>query len=389
MPRDVLLSAKVDANVERYVTELKGRITHRFADDLIIARFPDSSKPQDLEAGFFAPAGVRAAAPKARSGRRTNDKVPALVAKAWAANLEAGPDLAPTAEEGIPWTDRDFTAPAFNTGAFEAELITPPLVGDAVLRSAGAPGGGVLMSTGTPTSRYMVGSIALGLVIVSGDTAALRFTEAEKVKVIEQVQKGANFLATAEPRAQVSFSYDIQDLKVTTGQGPYAGASDIYEQYEMGWRDAALDKLGYSPGRAGYRAYANALMADQGTRWAYVAFFTKYQLRHFAYAVSEKLVMNYANDNWGPDNIHRVFAHESCHIFGASDEYGSCVCGELGGELDGPNNNCVNCPRAQVPCLMNANTLQFCKWTKRQIGWDPSLFPAPPSSSPARKKPKK
>lgn len=141
----------------------------------------------------------------------------------------------------------------------------------------------------------------------------------------------------------------------------------------MGWRDAALSKLGYSPGRVGYRAYANALMADQGTKWGYVAFFTKYQLRHFAYAVDEKLVMNYANDNWGPDNIHRVFAHESCHIFGASDEYGSCVCGEIGGELNGPNKNCVNCQTTQVPCLMNANTLQFCKWTKnKSVGMPPS-----------------
>ncbi len=388
MPRDLLLSAEGRQGVEQSVARLKGRITHRFADDLLIARFPDSAKLQRLEADFSAEAEASAPKTKSRAAARARPggKISTLVAKAWAANLESGPGLASTAEEGLSWTDQNFTAPAFNTGAFEADLLTPPLAGDVVFRAAGAPGGGVLRSTGTPTSRYMVGSIALGLVIVSGDSPSLRFTDAEKVKVIEQVQKGANFLATAEPRAQVSFSYDVQDLVVTIGQGPYPGAVDIYEQYEMGWRDEALGKLGYSPGRVGYRAYANALAADQGTRWAYVAFFTKYQLRHFAYAVSEKLVMNYANDNWGPDNIHRVFAHESCHIFGASDEYGSCVCGEVSGELNGPNNNCVNCPRAQVPCLMNANTLQFCKWTKKQIGWDASLFPPSPSAALTGKK---
>lgn len=371
MPRDVLLSAEGQEDLEQRITQAKGRVTHRFAGGLLIARFPDSARFQGLEAGLTSREFV------GHKPANAKEKVLELVAKAWAANINAGPDLAPTAEEGVAWTNQNFTAPAFNTGAFEAELS--PL--------APANNGAVALSTGTPTSRYMVGSIALGLVIVSGDTPALAFTDAEKEKIIEQVQRGANFLATAEPRAQVSFSYDIQDLQVTTAEGPYPNASNIYEQYEMGWRDAALSKLGYSPGRVGYRAYANALMADQGTKWGYVAFFTKYQLRHFAYAVYEKLVMNYANDNWGPDNIHRVFAHESCHIFGASDEYGSCVCGEVGGELNGPNKNCVNCQTTQVPCLMNANTLQFCKWTKKQIGWDASLFPTPPAPAPAKSKP--
>jgi len=221
----------------------------------------------------------------------------------------------------------------------------------------------------------MVGSIALGLVMVSGTQTDLQFSQTEKQKVIEQVQKGANFLATAEPLAQVSFVYDIQDITVNVNSGANPSIGDPYEKFEMGWRDAALGHMGFSPGRVGYQAYVQGLRADNSTKWSYVAFFTKYPLNHFAYAIFEKVVMHYDNDNWGPDNIHRVFAHESCHIFGASDEYGSCDCGELGGKLLAPNNNCVNCEGSQVPCLMNANTLQFCQWSRRQIGWDPSLFP--------------
>ena len=48
--------------------------------------------------------------------------------------------------------------------------------------------------------------------------------------------------------------------------------------------------------------------------------------------------MHYDNGNWGPDNINRVFAHETCHIFGAADEYGSCGCG-ASGFLQVANNN--------------------------------------------------
>ena len=135
--------------------------------------------------------------------------------------------------------------------------------------------------------------------------------------------------------------------------------------------------MGYAAGRTGYQQYANDLRSNRHTDWAYVAFFTKYPLNHFAYAVVEKVVISYANDNWGPDNIHRVFAHESSHIFGAADEYGSCACGGSYGHLNVPNNNCVNCfpPGTQVACLMNANTLAMCEFSRRQIGWDESLFP--------------
>jgi hypothetical protein len=169
--------------------------------------------------------------------------------------------------------------------------------------------------------------------------------------------------------------FDIRPVTVSVPPGPYPDAGDAYEEYEKGWRDAALAQMGYPGGRTGYGQYARELRAAKGTRWSYVAFFTKYQLNHFAYAIWEKVVMNYQNDNWGPDDIHRVFAHESCHIFGAADEYGNCTCGGSYGHLGAPNNNCGGCPEEQVQCLMNRNTLEMCTWSRQQIGWDTSLFP--------------
>ncbi len=164
---------------------------------------------------------------------------------------------------------------------------------------------------------------------------------------------------------------------MSSAPGPYSGVVEPYERFERDWRDAALAAMGYGPGRTGYQQYANDLRSSRHTDWSYVAFFTKYPLNHFAYAIVEKVVMNYANDGWGPDNINRVFANESCHIFGAADEYGSCGCGTTSGHLAVPNNNCVNCfpPGAQLPCLMSANTLAMCDFSRRQIGWDERLFP--------------
>ena len=49
---------------------------------------------------------------------------------------------------------------------------------------------------------------------------------------------------------------------------------------------------------------------------AYIGFFSKYNQKHFAYAYfgGGPLYMQYSNDGWGPDQIDRVFAHETGHV---------------------------------------------------------------------------
>ena len=230
----------------------------------------------------------------------------------------------------------------------------------------------VEQSTGTPTSLYLADTITVGVVLVSRDQGPEAMSDEERTKIIQEVQAGLDWLASVEHRARLSFVYDIRPVTVNILPGPYSGETNPYERFESGWRDAALQNMGYSSGRSGYQEYVNDLRTSRGTKWAYVAFFTKYPLNHFAYAIWEKVVMEYKNDNWGPDNIHRVFAHESCHIFGAADEYGNCSCGGFHGFLGAPNNNCVNCspPGTQVECLMNQNTTSICEWSRKQIGWD-------------------
>ena len=49
------------------------------------------------------------------------------------------------------------------------------------------------------TSDYLMGSVALGVVIVNGPTAATRFTAAEQTKVVAEVQAGAALLAELQP----------------------------------------------------------------------------------------------------------------------------------------------------------------------------------------------
>lgn len=220
------------------------------------------------------------------------------------------------------------------------------------------------------TSARLDGSVAVGIVIVEGPTDALKFTEAERTKVVAEVQNGLGWLGGQNP-AGVSWVYDIR--VVTLDVAP--GAADLgSEQKEALWRDPAMAKLGFGAGLGGVTQYVESLRGRLRTKWGYCAFFTKYPIYHFAYASigGPRVVMDYANDGWGPDNIDRVFAHETGHIFGAPDEYAAsgCDCGGSWGAHGKPNLNCANCaPSGGVDCLMKQNSWAMCPHTPYHLGF--------------------
>ncbi|MER5832867.1 RICIN domain-containing protein [Streptomyces sp. NPDC002130] len=219
-----------------------------------------------------------------------------------------------------------------------------------------------------PTSAYLEGSVAVGIVIVEGPTAALQFSAEERTKVVAEVQNGLGWLASVNPSAGVSFAYDIQHVALNTQADP--NASDL----EAHWRDPAMAALGYSADWSGVLDYVEAIRGRLGTRWTYCGFFTKYPVGHFAYASigGPRVVMDYNNDGWGPDNIDRVFAHETGHIFGCPDEYASsgCNCGGRWGRFGVNNGNCASCaPGGGTACLMKQNDFSYCEYTASHLGW--------------------
>ncbi|MEN3275392.1 MAG: hypothetical protein V7631_1182 [Massilia sp.] len=225
-----------------------------------------------------------------------------------------------------------------------------------------------------PTSSYLEGSVAVGIVIVEGPTADLRFSAAERTKVVAEAQNGLSWLASMNPSAGISFTYDIRIVTLPTPPNP--GAADL----EAVWRDPAMAALGFDANWDGVVRYVESNRTRFSTRWTYCAFFTKYPLGHFGYANlgGPRLVMNYEIDGWGADNIDRVFAHETGHIFNCPDEYAAsgCNCGGTWGRFVRPNSNCENCaPGGGIPCLMKANTFELCNVTRAHLGWHTS-FPA-------------
>jgi hypothetical protein len=226
------------------------------------------------------------------------------------------------------------------------------------------------------TSSYMIGGITIGLVIVQGKDSSLIFSQNEIDNTISQTMSGLQSLAAFEPMADITFKYQISILSIDAPR-PITDCPS-FETCESIWRDPALKLLGCSTGLDGVNEYNRRLIQETGNKWAFTAFFTKYPLFHFAYAASGRICMNYCNDGWGPSQINKVLAHETCHIFGAADEYSEsqCTC-DNSGYFNVPNYNCDNCTSSfpKVSCLMKKNDLStLCEWSRWQLGWAYSII---------------
>ncbi|GAA3031248.1 hypothetical protein [Actinokineospora globicatena] len=222
------------------------------------------------------------------------------------------------------------------------------------------------VDSGAPLSARLTGRVAVGIVIVDGPTADLQFSAAERTKVVAEVQNGLGWLGAQSSPGGVTWVYDVRTPSITAQPDP--SATDAAK--EPLWRDPALKAIGFDTAAQ----YAEKLRDTKNSTWAYVAFFTKYPVRHFAYASigGPRLVMQYSNDGWGVDNIDRVFAHETGHIFGAPDEYASsgCDCGGSWGPWGKPNANCETCaPSGGEPCIMKSNSWTMCAHTPWHLGF--------------------
>lgn len=354
------------SNIERN----GGEVMHIFGSRVVIGRVPEGQQEEV------------AAAPEVRSlhAEESVSRSPAALTEteqlgleAW--NLRQSPEFEEAKRyrprEGQRWDSPDMIEPPDGPGmshAGESDVLGAPALADEDM------------------SPYLIGSVAVGLIIVEGPTAALQFTDAERAKVVAEVQEGLTWLGRREPRASVTWSYDIRTIRVDVQ--PDASLSG-YEPLEGHWRNPAMGKIGFAQNFQGVRDYVSSIRTRLGTRWGYVAYFTKYPVNHFAYASKPRLVMHYQNDGWGPDNIDRVFTHETGHIFGCPDEYASsnCNCTSLYGYLREKNGNCERCASPFQPCLMAANEWAMCRHTPVHLGWrdsdgDGTLDPVDPLTSP-------
>lgn len=341
-------------SLQRSLARSGGRIMHRYGERVLLAEVPPGAEAGISFEGLAPSAGVDALE---IPDDLTDTERLGLEAFALRQSPAYAGAKAARPRQGLAWD-----------GAADAE----PLVCTDVGLSADERESARAAEAGAPAlSARLTGKVAVAIVIVQGPTDALKFSAAERTKVVAEVQNGLGWLGAQNAAGGVTWVYDVHNL--TISETPLTGSPDS-SQLEARFRDPAMAQLGYGAGLANVTKYANDLRTRLRTDWAYVAFFTKYPLGHFAYASigGPRLVMDYANDGWGPDNIDRVFAHETGHIFGAPDEYASsgCNCGGSWGYYGKPNTNCETCaPGGGVKCLMRSNDWEMCQATAYHLGF--------------------
>jgi hypothetical protein len=214
----------------------------------------------------------------------------------------------------------------------------------------------------------LAGPIAVSVIVVSGPTPDLKFTADELADITADVQNGLSWLGKQSPAEDVTWHREETHLTVAA-KNTLTGSD---EDLEAPWRDAALNQLRLAPGYSGVSRHLRELRNKHKVGLAFCAFFTKYKLSHFAYAYEGRrtIFMEYEADEWVRENTDRVFAHETCHIFGAPDEYDDCACHDHHGPDLVPNGNCIYCTGVtRELCIMDSNDWKMCRFTPHHLGF--------------------
>jgi hypothetical protein len=184
------------------------------------------------------------------------------------------------------------------------------------------------------TSDYMIGHVAVGLILPesngSHETDSEQWTSAELEQVQEQVQQALEWWASLEPAAHLEFTLETH-LGVPIGYEPIAHTLSDEEL----WIGETMAALGFENDNhfGAVRDYVNDLRERSGSDWALAILVVdssadsdgRFEDNYFAYAYigGPFMVMTYDNSGYGSNNMNAVTTHEMGHIFHALDQYAS------------------------------------------------------------------
>ncbi len=226
------------------------------------------------------------------------------------------------------------------------------------------------------TSEYLIGSVGVGLIFLESngliDPNIENWNSTEITNVQNQITQAMTWWSNQYSQAYVSYAFDIHTA-VPTSYEPITHPSAMTDPtYEKLWVSEAMAYLGYSTGdwMQRTRDYVNAMRTALNTDWAFTVFLVdssndiggNFSDGYFAYAYmgGPYIVMTYDNDGWGIYCMNQVMAHETGHIFWATDEYDGYT--EYSGYLNAADVEGSG-------CLMDTNFLSLSTGTRLQVGW--------------------
>ncbi len=270
------------------------------------------------------------------------------------------------------------------------DLSPPPL--DALLPPDAPLAAAALEGDGTPgfyqTSEYMIGRVAVGLILPESDGSREPnqedWTDEEIAAIRREVEAGLAWWQQREPAARLTFTVE-ERIGIPTGYEPIT-----HPQYEERlWIGEVMAQLGYEEDNyfTQVRRYVNDLRERTGADWAFAVFIVdssadadgRFANGYFAYAYigGPFLVMTYDNDGYGIHNMDAVLAHEIGHIFRALDQYATAGigCEITSGYLnvETQNSQAGQCAM-DLPSIMRGGISPFFSgaidpYARGQIGW--------------------
>jgi hypothetical protein len=231
-------------------------------------------------------------------------------------------------------------------------------------------------------SEFMIGSVALGIIFLESDgsidPSTEDWTSLEKTVALGALGISGGYQAwinwfISEGLNYHSLNFYTEEHTVSISYEPIIHPSAITDDtWEKLYVAEAMSKLGYTSGdwMQRVRDYNNYIRDTKGTDWAYTVFLVDNSndadglfsdgYHAYAYLGGPFTVCPHIIPGGSPPYLREVFAHETGHIFYATDENNGQP--EYSGYLNAPDVE-------NSGCLMDNLALCLSSGTKEQVGW--------------------
>ncbi len=221
-------------------------------------------------------------------------------------------------------------------------------------------------------AEYMIGTVAVTTIFPESngalDPSTETWTPTRMDKVFDEIYTGLAWWEAQMPNGRLEFTVYSLDQRTTSYEPITRPSSDQHR-----WVGEIMNNLGYTSGDyiQDVIDLNNDVRNTYGKDWAFTAFMVDSfndadgtfddGVSGYAFGLGGPfMVMTYDNNGWGVNNMDKVMAHETGHMFYATDEYTRP--GEWSGYL-----NILEVDDSG--CLMDTADWCLSTGTMGQIGW--------------------
>lgn len=221
-------------------------------------------------------------------------------------------------------------------------------------------------------AEYMIGTVAVTTIFPESNGAvdpnSETWNQMRMDKVYSEIYTGLDWWEAQMPNGRLQFNVYTLEQQNTSFEPITRSYGDQFR-----WVGEILNNLGYTSGDYFQDAIDlnNDVRNTYGADWAYTAFIVDSLndvdgsfsdgVSAYAYGLGGPfMVLTYDNGGWGINNMDKVMAHETGHMFYATDEYTRP--GEWSGYL-----NILE--QDNSGCLMDTAAWCLSTPTKHQVGW--------------------